>query len=155
VVGTILASSDLKRTSRKGCPNHAVEFKRRLAMAACEPGISVAKLALEHRINANLLFKWRRQYRAGKFGEPNKKHAAPVEGAKSLPAAMTASPSSSSFQLLPVVESVATVAVDGVAGAGSVQASIEVVFPCARVRIHRGVEPAVLRVVLDCLARRR
>jgi transposase len=78
VVGTILASSGLRRTSRKGCPNHAVEFKRRLAIAACEPGVSVARLALEHRINANLLFKWRRQYRAGKFDVPSKRHATPV-----------------------------------------------------------------------------
>lgn len=147
-----MASSDLKRTSRKGCPNHAVEFKRRLATAACEPGISVAKLALEHRINANLLFKWRRQYRAGKFGEPNKKHAAPVEARKALPIAVTAS-QSSPFQLLPVVESVATL--DTAAGTRKVEAGIEVVFPCATVRIHRDAEPALLRVVLDCLARRR
>jgi transposase len=154
VVGTILASSDLKRTSRKGCPNHAVEFKQRLAMAACEPGISVAKLALEHRINANLLFKWRRQYRAGKFGEPNKKHAAPVEARKALPIAVTAS-QSSPFKLLPVVESVATVTVDTAAGTREVEAGIEVVFPCATVRIHRDVDLALLRVVIDCLAKRR
>jgi transposase len=34
-----------------------------LAAAACEPGISVSKLAREHGINANMLFTWRRRYR--------------------------------------------------------------------------------------------
>ncbi len=41
-------------------------------MQACEPDVSVAKLALKHSINANMLFKWRRQYRAGQFGVAEK-----------------------------------------------------------------------------------
>ncbi|MEX3791621.1 IS66 family insertion sequence element accessory protein TnpB, partial [Paraburkholderia sp. BR14374] len=31
--------------SRKGRPNHSAEFRRRLAMAACEPGVSISRLA--------------------------------------------------------------------------------------------------------------
>lgn len=50
--------------TRKGSPNDSPEFRRCLAVAACEPGVSVSKLAREHGINANILFKWRRQYRA-------------------------------------------------------------------------------------------
>ena len=53
---------------RTGRPNYLIEFKRRLAVEACEPEISVAKLALRYGLNANILFKWRRQYRAGLFG---------------------------------------------------------------------------------------
>lgn len=53
-----------KPGSRKGRPNHSPEFRRRLAKAACEPGVSVAKLAREHGLNANLVFTWRRQYLA-------------------------------------------------------------------------------------------
>ncbi|WP_408296103.1 transposase [Paraburkholderia sp. RL17-373-BIF-A] len=34
---------------------------------ACEPGISVAKLAQAHGLNPNMVFKWRRQLRAGLF----------------------------------------------------------------------------------------
>lgn len=49
--------------SRKGRPNYDHEFRRRLAAAACEPGASVAKLARENGINANMLFTWRRRYR--------------------------------------------------------------------------------------------
>ena len=58
--------------SRKGRPNYPIGFKRDLAMQACEPDVSVAKLALKHSINANMLFKWRRQYRAGQFGVAEK-----------------------------------------------------------------------------------
>ncbi|WP_424256383.1 transposase [Escherichia coli] len=60
---------------RKGCPNYPPEFKQLLVAASCEPGISISKLALENGINANLLFKWRQQWREGKaaitfFREP-------------------------------------------------------------------------------------
>ncbi|WP_148723936.1 transposase [Escherichia coli] len=48
---------------RKGCPNYPPEFKQQLVAASCEPGISISKLALENGINANLLFKWRQQWR--------------------------------------------------------------------------------------------
>lgn len=67
-MGTKL-SNEAKRPTRKGRPNHPIEFKRRLAQQACEPGVSVSRLAQEHGVNANLLFKWRRHYRAGMFDE--------------------------------------------------------------------------------------
>jgi transposase len=47
-----------------GRPNYARELRERLAAAACEPGVSVAKLARENGINANMLFTWRRRYLA-------------------------------------------------------------------------------------------
>ncbi|WP_227010080.1 MULTISPECIES: transposase [unclassified Enterobacter cloacae complex] len=56
---------------RKGCPNYSPEFKKQLVAASCEPGISISKLALENGINANLLFKWRQQWREGKLLLPS------------------------------------------------------------------------------------
>ena len=56
-----------KRIGRKGVPNHPIEFRRQLAALACEPGVSVARLAMEHGLNANLVFKWRRSLRAGEY----------------------------------------------------------------------------------------
>lgn len=56
-----------KRIGRKGVPNHPIEFRRQLATLACEPGVSVARLAMEHGLNANLVFKWRRSLRAGEY----------------------------------------------------------------------------------------
>ena len=47
------------------------QAKRELIEASLRPGVSVAGLALEHGVNANLLRKWMRQYqRAGSVGTP-------------------------------------------------------------------------------------
>ncbi|EMD3918077.1 transposase [Salmonella enterica] len=56
---------------RKGCPDYSPEFKQQLVAASCEPGISISKPALENGINANLLFKWRQQWREGKLLLPS------------------------------------------------------------------------------------
>src|SRR6266404_7179880 len=61
---TLTQSAEKKPGSRTGRPNYPRELRERLAAAACEPGVSVAKLAREHGINANMLFAWRRRYRA-------------------------------------------------------------------------------------------
>ena len=141
-----MATAGLQRVSRKGRPNHPLEFKRRLAQASCVPGISVAKLAQKHRINTNLLFKWRRHYRAGKFGAVEQEVAV---AAVPLPA--PAAP----FQLLPVIESVVAVTADADDHQARLADGIEVVFPVATVRVGHAADPVLLRTVLDCLARRR
>jgi len=41
--------------SSKGRPNYPTDFKLRLAQQACEPGVSVPRLACKHGIKANLL----------------------------------------------------------------------------------------------------
>lgn len=92
----------------------------------------MAKLALEHGLNTNLVFRWRRQYRAGHFGPVG---AAPVAGVK----------------LLPVVNAKVAPAV------GPMQASspvIEIVMPGTTVRLCNGVDAQALTRVLDCLAHR-
>ena len=67
-MGTTL-NTEVKPGNRRGKPNYPVEFKRQLAVAACEPGVSVSKLALAHQVNANMVFKWRRDLRAGLFDD--------------------------------------------------------------------------------------
>lgn len=42
---------------------HSVELKQRILAACDEPGASVARIALAHGINTNLLHKWRREVR--------------------------------------------------------------------------------------------
>jgi transposase len=140
-----MATAGARRPTRKGCPNRAVGFKRELAVAACAPGISVAKLALEHGVNANLLFKWRREYRAGKFGAPDPAHL-PTPTHPELPVAASAINHAVTF--LPVQAPTAE------ANAVAASACIEVVFRSATVRICGTPEIAALRAVLDTLARR-
>jgi transposase len=55
------SSGNGKRTYRR----HEVNLKRQLASLCCEPGASVAAIAREHGINANMLFMWRKQYALG------------------------------------------------------------------------------------------
>ncbi|GGE91353.1 IS66-like element accessory protein TnpA [Massilia psychrophila] len=120
--------TDIKRGTRKGRPNYTIDFKRRLAMAACEPAISVSKLALAHQVNANMVFKWRRQYRAGLFGaEPAFLPVALVTATK------PASPAAPSPQV---------VACEG---------SIEIRIADAVVRVHGAVDAKMLRIVLQSL----
>ena len=49
-------SSPVINTKRR----HSAAFKRKILELAEQPGASVAAVALEHGVNANLVFKWRR-----------------------------------------------------------------------------------------------
>ena len=97
-------------------------------MAACEPDISVSKLALAHQVNANMVFKWRRQYRAGLLG------AAPAF----LPVALVAPPKQIASEAVP----------PRVAAA---EGSIEIRIADAIVHVHGAVDAKVLRTVLQSL----
>jgi transposase len=120
-----------KRTSRKGIPNHPIEFRRKLAKLACEPGVSVARLAMEHGVNTNLLFKWRRALRAGEY-DPVGLLPVTVEAPAPQFERPTATPT-------PVI------------GAAAVGA-IEINVGNTRVRIEGSPNEATLRLVL-CMLR--
>lgn len=126
-------SNEAKRSTRKGRPNHPVEFKRRLAQQACEPGVSVSRLAQEHGVNANLLFKWRRHYRAGLFDEV----AAPTA---LLPVTIAQEPAKRAQQ-----ESLSP------ASGHAPDAGIEVAFNDCTVRIGSAADIKMLRAVLALL----
>jgi transposase len=120
--------TDIKQGTRKGSPNYSIDFKRRLAIAACEPDISVSKLALAHQVNANMVFKWRRQYRAGLLG------TAPAF----LPVALVAAPKQIAAEAVPP-------------RAAAAEGSIEIRIADAVVRVHGAVDAKVLRTVLQSL----
>jgi len=50
-------NSPAKATKRR----HTLAFKRKLVGLTNKPGASVAAIALEHGVNANLVFKWKRE----------------------------------------------------------------------------------------------
>jgi transposase len=51
---------------------HSLEFKRSLVEQTLRPGVSVARIAREHGVNANQVFSWRKLYREGLLGEQGK-----------------------------------------------------------------------------------
>ena len=117
---------------RKGCPNYSPEFKQQLVAASCEPGISISKLALENGINANLLFKWRQQWREGK-----------------LPL-----PSSESPQLLPVTLDAAAEQPESLAeDPKTLSISCEVTFRHGTLRFNGNVSEKLLTLLIQELKR--
>jgi transposase len=128
-------------------PNFPIEFKRQLAELSFEPGASVALIARQNDVNANLLFKWRHQYQAGAFGLPTK----PEASAKLPPATVPVLLPVSIVDELPVEASTslptkteASKAEDGVC---------EIDFDRARLRIRGEVSPSVLRLLIRELSR--
>jgi len=117
---------------RKGCPNYSPEFKQQLVAASCEPGISISKLALENGINANLLFKWRQQWREGKL----------------------LLPSSDSPQLLPVTLDAAAVQPEPhVEAPEALSISCEVTFQHGTLRLNGTVSEKLLTLLIQELKR--
>jgi len=121
----------IKQGTRKGRPNYSMDFKRRLAVAACAPNVSVSKLALAHEVNANRVFKWRRQYRAGQLGAGAEPSFLPV-AVTPLPKCKTAPASAE-------------------APAPACTGVIEIVIADAIVRVQGAVDAKLLRVVLQSL----
>ena len=54
------------------------EAKRELVRVCLQPGASIAKVALEHGVNANLLRKWIDRYREPGHSDPNRSLALPA-----------------------------------------------------------------------------
>ena len=130
-----MSTADTQVSNRKGRPNYEPGYKRQVAIGACAPNISVAKLAQSFGLNPNMVFKWRREYRAGLLGESN--------GGELL--------------LMPVAvtpEAPAELAMQRPAGAVREPASlpgIEIELNGARVRVTGMVDPNQLRLILRCL----
>ncbi|EPK0104519.1 IS66-like element accessory protein TnpA [Klebsiella aerogenes] len=116
---------------RKGCPNYSPEFKQQLVAASCKPGISISKLALENGINANLLFKWRQQWRDGKL----------------------LLPSSESPQLLPVTLDATAVQPESLAEDPGLSISCEVTFRHGTLRLNGTVSETFLALLIQELKR--
>lgn len=56
------SEQDSEKTSRR---HHDRAFKQELVRQSLEPGASVSAIALRSGVNANMLFKWRREHLRG------------------------------------------------------------------------------------------
>jgi transposase len=110
--------------------------KRRIVELVLRPGVSVARVAQAEGVNANQVFKWRREYRNGRLVEAEK----------------------STTSLLPVVVSATSF------GAGSALSApvcpepatptgaIHIEFPGrATISVENGAEGSLLRMILESL----
>lgn len=135
-----METAEVVSVGRRGRPNYPIEFKRRLAVEACEPGVSVAKLALRYGLNTNMVFKWRRQYRAGQFEAHGDAKAVRLQS-QPLFLPVIPEPQPGKTRLTKA----ATTAAAGY---------IEIIRGQASVRVCGDVTASALHLVLDCLAAR-
>ena len=47
----------------------SIAEKRRIVEQAMQPGASIARIAREHGVNANMVHYWRKLYREGRLGQ--------------------------------------------------------------------------------------
>jgi transposase len=110
-----------------------LEQKRRIVEETLAEGTSVAQIARLHGVNANLVFNWRRLYRAGQLG------------------------GRCGNKLLPVRVSVEDTRQPPTAGVGasivSFPGTIHIQLQDAQVRVEGNADPGLVRVVLECLGR--
>ena len=112
-----------------------VAFKRAIVEQTLAPGASVARIAREHDINANQLFKWRRQFLREKSA---------VSG--------SGEPTPSATTLLPVTV-IGEAAAAPSAPSPSQPGQIEIQLAGGTIRIRGTVDKTMLQVVLSSLRR--
>jgi transposase len=117
--------SDVK-AARRTRRTHSAALKRQLVEKTLRPGASVAAIALEHRLNTNLLFKWRRDHLR--------------ELARQAPAP----------RMLPVMLETSPITTDAVRPRVT-PGLIEIELAAGRIRLKGAVDVESLRAVLDLL----
>lgn len=114
--------------------HHAASFKRELAERSLQPGASVSGIALENGINANVLFRWRREHLRATASVQHEG----IEQAVLLPVKLVAT-------VAPTRQGAVTPRSPMAAGV------IEIDIGAARVRLHGAVDEANVRCVLQAL----
>jgi transposase len=117
-------------TSGKRRRSWSTEVKRKIAEESFEGTSSVAQLGQKYAVNANQIFRWRKQYREGRLGDNGSAALLPVTVSKEI-VVRAASPRSSS----------------GVSPAGT----LKIELAKGNLRIAGSVNLAVLRTALECL----
>ncbi len=111
----------------------ALEDKRRIVEETLVEGASVARIALAHGLNTNLVFNWRRLHQKGLLGGRGP--------AQLLPVTVTA-------------ESAPAEVRDTACRARSwSEGTIQIRLQRAQVRVEGNVNAGLVRVVLECLRR--
>jgi transposase len=111
----------------------SIADKRRIVEETLVEGASVARVARAHGVNANQVFGWRRLYLAGRLGEQK-------PGIKLLPVRVG--------EISPTPGAVERGSTDLESPQPS---TIHIELRQAQVRIEGSADPALVRVLLECL----
>ena len=120
-----------RRTQRV---HRSVAEKRRIVELVLQPGVSVARVAQAEGVNANQVFKWRREYRNGRL----------VEAEKSTTSLLPVVVSATSFE--------AGVALSAPVCPAAPTGAIHIEFPGrATISVENGADGSLLRMILESL----
>lgn len=136
---SVSAESFRVRTNRTGRRTYSRDYKLEIVNECDVPGVSVAAIALSHRINANLVRRWIVQHRNGRLY--------PTPNATRMMLPVTVAPTST---LAPLPRAGVVLAGSNKDGAAGV---IEIELGSARIRVRGAVHGAALRTVLELLAK--
>ena|SRR5579862_8282285 len=116
----------------------SIAEKRRIVELAMQPRASIARIAREHGVNANMVHYWRKLYREGRLGEntSNSVRLLPVSVSEPTVTAMVEPPTNLSPS--------PSTAYSG---------SIYIEFAKIHLRIEAGADAGLLRLVLESLQR--
>jgi transposase len=112
----------------------SAEFKRGVVEETLVPGASVAAIAMRHRLNANLLFKWRRNHQ-------RRTALQPLKAAKMLPVRIEAAST-----VVPIIRHTPSRKLT--------RGWIEIEYAEVKIRVRGAVDAEALRVVLEALSGR-
>jgi transposase len=147
MVHTMKRLQDAASSARKVVKRRRYDdaLKRHLVELSLIPGASVARIALDHRLNTNVLFKWRRSHLRSLA------QSTPKPAAELLPVTLEEPAGTVGALPAPALNSASQRRVRAAAAAGGV---IEIDLPLGRVRLTGTVDVAALRVVIEALSQR-
>jgi transposase len=134
------SSAAMKVEGRKR-QRRSIAEKRRIVELAMLPGASVAGVARQHGVNANMVHYWRNLYRQGRLG------AKTDDSLRLLPVSVSESAVAPALHTVSQPSSASTVMPATTAGV------IYLEFPKVHLRIESGADAALVRVVLESLQR--
>ena len=132
--------ADQDTPSRRRRRDHSLELKRELVRQCLLLGASVSSIAMAHGINANLVFKWRREHRAAEAADAG---VAQASAPLMLPITLASAPSSNIPMSLPQAPTSITTRTS--------TGSIELDFARARLRLRGAVDQESLLGLLSAL----
>lgn len=134
--GATVAKVEQARRQRR-----SIAEKREIVEQAMLPGASIAGVARQHGVNANLVHYWRNLYREGRLGEKR------TDSIRLLPVSV------SEPIVNPVVDPETRLSSASAVMPASTAGAIYVEFPKIHLRIESGADAGLLRVVLEMLPR--
>ena len=120
----------------------SIAEKRRIVELAMQPGASIARIAREHGVNANMVHYWRKLYREGRLGESQ------AHGVRLLPVSVSEPAVTALVEPLTNLSSSPSAVLPSTSSG-----SIYIDFAKIHLRIEPGADAALLRVVLESLPR--